>query len=317
MTFVEGTPDTSAQTPKHTKQPPRGRDKYQSDKATENLVIDRYLWMYINHVGSDEIQRAAGPYKVRGIRVGDCMNLTLTVSDHRGDPSDSFTKLTKLVTKYDEQTKHDMMTVTDRAQQRKVDSMAQNDKVSLIYREDDTVHVITEREKMVSVKTKIRDTIGLSSTTATKQASQSKKPEVKVKKMNYKWDDRTTIHIFEANITTLHVDVIVNATNPELRHAGGVAAAISRASGSHLQQECKQQVAEHGKLPVSGTYVSRGYNLPCNHVVHVVGPMWNYYTDKSKCEIALQQAFTNCLQEADKLQAKTIAIPAVSSGRIV
>jgi O-acetyl-ADP-ribose deacetylase len=39
------------------------------------------------------------------------------------------------------------------------------------------------------------------------------------------------LEVLQADVTMLEVDAITNAANTELRHGGGVAAAISRAGG--------------------------------------------------------------------------------------
>lgn len=45
------------------------------------------------------------------------------------------------------------------------------------------------------------------------------------------------IEVARADITGLEVDAIANAANTELRHGGGVAAAIARAGGPAVQRE--------------------------------------------------------------------------------
>lgn len=40
----------------------------------------------------------------------------------------------------------------------------------------------------------------------------------------------------ETDITTLDVDAIANAANTDLRHGGGVAAAIARGAGAELER---------------------------------------------------------------------------------
>lgn len=50
-----------------------------------------------------------------------------------------------------------------------------------------------------------------------------------------------TIEVLEGDITTLEVDAIANAANTELRHGGGVAAAIARAGGPAVQAESDER----------------------------------------------------------------------------
>jgi O-acetyl-ADP-ribose deacetylase (regulator of RNase III) len=45
-----------------------------------------------------------------------------------------------------------------------------------------------------------------------------------------------TIEALDADITALEVDAIANAANTELRHGGGVAAAIARAGGPAIDE---------------------------------------------------------------------------------
>jgi O-acetyl-ADP-ribose deacetylase (regulator of RNase III) len=52
-------------------------------------------------------------------------------------------------------------------------------------------------------------------------------------------DDTAVIalEIQQADVTRLDVDAITNAANTQLKHGGGVAAAISRAGGPAVQRE--------------------------------------------------------------------------------
>jgi O-acetyl-ADP-ribose deacetylase (regulator of RNase III) len=49
------------------------------------------------------------------------------------------------------------------------------------------------------------------------------------------------IDVLDTDITTLEVDAIANAANTELRHGGGVAAAIARAAGPELDRESRER----------------------------------------------------------------------------
>lgn len=116
------------------------------------------------------------------------------------------------------------------------------------------------------------------------------------------------IRVVEGDITTLPVDVIVNAANEALIGGGGVDGAIHRAAGPALYEECqKLQWCDVGDAKITGAY-----RLPARHVVHTVGPVWEG-GDYGEREL-LAQCYQRSLQLAVEHGAHTVSFPAISCG---
>ena len=120
------------------------------------------------------------------------------------------------------------------------------------------------------------------------------------------------IEIIKGDITTLHVDVIVNAANSGLLGGGGVDGAIHRAGGSQILEDCKAIRVKQGKLPTGGAVITRAGNLPARHVIHTVGPVWGGGVQNES--IKLGNCYQNALQLAIDHGCKTVAFPNISTG---
>jgi len=121
----------------------------------------------------------------------------------------------------------------------------------------------------------------------------------------------TAVTAVTDDLTTMAVDVVVNAANEQLRHGGGVAAALSSAGGPAIQAESDAWVAEHGPLSFGAAATTTGGDLPAFHVVHVVGPRWD---DRPEDPDHLASAVLAALDAAAELDAHSVALPAISAG---
>ncbi|OWK60409.1 Poly [ADP-ribose] polymerase 14 [Lonchura striata] len=123
----------------------------------------------------------------------------------------------------------------------------------------------------------------------------------------------TVIALYKADLCTHPVDVVVNASNEDLNHIGGLADALSRAAGPALQEECDELVRKLGSLQPGDAVITRAGKLPCKNVIHAVGPRWSA-ENSAMCMWLLRKTVKKCLQLAEAYKHHSIALPAISGG---
>jgi O-acetyl-ADP-ribose deacetylase (regulator of RNase III) len=123
----------------------------------------------------------------------------------------------------------------------------------------------------------------------------------------------TRLEAIEADITTLEVDVIVNAANSSLMGGGGVDGAIHRAGGPAIREECKVIVARHGSLPTGQAVITTAGKMQARHVVHTVGPVWGQLPEQEAIDL-LASCYRASLDLAREASASSVAFPNISTG---
>jgi O-acetyl-ADP-ribose deacetylase (regulator of RNase III) len=120
----------------------------------------------------------------------------------------------------------------------------------------------------------------------------------------------TVIEVVQGDITLQNTDAIVTAANESLMGGGGVDGAIHRAAGPRLADAG----VAIGPCDPGDAMSTPAFDLdpPVKHVIHTVGPVWEggAYGEAA----VLASCYRRCLEVADELGAKSVAIPAIATG---
>lgn len=121
------------------------------------------------------------------------------------------------------------------------------------------------------------------------------------------------VDIRRGDLTRAHVDAIVNAANQAMLGGGGVDGAIHRAAGPRLLEACRAipEVAPGVRCPTGEARITPGFDLPANHVIHTVGPVFGRHDDGAAL---LASAFRSSLELAVAHGLTSVAFPAISCG---
>jgi len=114
------------------------------------------------------------------------------------------------------------------------------------------------------------------------------------------------LEVVQADVTRLEVDAITNAANTELKHGGGVAAAIARAGGPAVQAESN----EKAPIGLGEAVETTAGDMPARYVIHAATMKLGGPTSAEIIETATRST----LERADELGCRSLALVAFGTG---
>lgn len=127
------------------------------------------------------------------------------------------------------------------------------------------------------------------------------------------------LFIWKGDITRLKVGAIVNAANSGMTGCyqpchNCIDNCIHTYAGIQLRLKCAEIMEEQGcEEPTGQAKITPAYNLPCNYVIHTVGPIvQGKLTEKH--EELLASCYESCLEIADANRVDSIVFCCISTG---
>ena len=127
------------------------------------------------------------------------------------------------------------------------------------------------------------------------------------------------IYIWQGDITRLEVGAIVNAANSGMTGCyqpchNCIDNCIHTYAGIQLRNKCAEIMDAQGyEEPTGQAKITPAYNLPCDYVIHTVGPIVQGRLTKDH-EALLESCYRNSLAIADENSVDSIAFCCISTG---
>jgi O-acetyl-ADP-ribose deacetylase (regulator of RNase III) len=114
------------------------------------------------------------------------------------------------------------------------------------------------------------------------------------------------VEVLDTDITTLAVDAIANAANTELKHGGGVAAAIARAGGPVVDEESRAAAP----VELGSAVATSAGEMPSRWIIHAATMELGGPTSAD----IIRRCTAATLWKAEELGAVSLALVAFGTG---
>ncbi len=127
------------------------------------------------------------------------------------------------------------------------------------------------------------------------------------------------VYLWQGDITTLKCGAIVNAANSGMTGCyrpchNCIDNCIHTFAGVRLRYKCGEIMRAQGHEEKTGkAKLTPAYNLPCDHVIHTVGPIVQGRLTDEHCRL-LESSYKSCLDLAVQNGIRSIAFCCISTG---
>ena len=127
------------------------------------------------------------------------------------------------------------------------------------------------------------------------------------------------LYLWQGDITTLRCDAIVNAANSGMTgcyipNHRCIDNAIHTYAGVELRLACAELMEQQGHPePTGQAKITPAFNLPCQYVLHTVGPIISGRVTKEDKEL-LASCYRSCLTLAAENSLESVAFCCISTG---
>lgn len=114
------------------------------------------------------------------------------------------------------------------------------------------------------------------------------------------------LEVHEGDIAAVEADAVANAANDHLWMGAGVAGALKRAGGEEIEREA----VARGPIPLGSAVATTAGRLPARWVIHGAVMGQDLRTDAD----LVRSTTHSCLELADELGCRSLALPAFGTG---
>ncbi|XP_043849442.1 protein mono-ADP-ribosyltransferase PARP14-like [Dromiciops gliroides] len=189
-------------------------------------------------------------------------------------------------------------------------------KIHLVDSSEETVRALSK-----AVKNIFKDLLpDKNSAPCTQSGNQDKNRKKKIEWGNVLASIQTreglSILLVKGDIQDAETDLIVNSVPWNLQldnKPSTLSGALLKKAGPHLQEELNE-VGKGKSVRENHVFLTKGYNLDCRFVLHVVAPSWD--NGEGNSQKAMEDIITACLKMTTVLSLESITFPTIGTGNL-